>query len=153
MERRKFLANLVCLGVGASIAPKVIGEIMAAEPSVDPRVLEYPLTEKEAYKLPDIVLGCITSLSGNEITVYPYSKLEEFPALKKGDKVMLFPGAFFKTSTAYSHFSHKEENFEHDRIVIQENIPCAGKGKPITLVLNCHALSHIRLLDNLVFIK
>ena len=72
MERRKFLANLVCLSVGVSLVPKVLGGMKAPEPSVDPKVFEYPMTYKEAYKpSSDFVLGCVTSLFGNKITVYP----------------------------------------------------------------------------------
>lgn len=154
MERRKFLANLVCLGVGASLAPKVIGEEIASEPSVDPRVFDYPLTEKECYKPPDgLVLGCITSLNGNEIVIHPLSGLEGFPALKKGDKAILFSNRFFRNNHEYLSYYHEEKESERYIIVVQEDIPYAGEGLPITLKLNAHALSHLSIHDYLIFLK
>lgn len=144
MERRKFLANLICIGVGASIAPKVFSELKSLEPPVDPGIFQYPLTYKECYKTPDFISGCVIGLKDNEVTILPYSNLDEFPVLKKGDKLLIFSNSFYAKSTDVP-YSHKEEDYDRLMININERVPKVGAGNGITFLINKANLSKTKL--------
>jgi len=153
MERRKFLANIICIGVGASVTPKVLGAFKSLEPPVDPKIFEYPLTYKESYKPShDFIIGFVTVLKENEVTIIPCNKLEEFPVIRKKEVFLVFSNSFSEESKTPPP-SHKEENPGHSIIVVNEDIPRAGAGNGITFLIDKASLSRtkLRLWDSVLF--
>jgi len=128
MERRKFLASLVGLGTIAVISPQLL--ITKKKKFKEEDIFsKFDISDENS--IGDCVVGYVTLIDGKEVIIRPFSVVEEFPALKKGDQGIIISNTFPEVKLC----PYEEEDLLHKIITVGEDIPAMGPGNDMVLWL------------------